>query len=73
MVTMVRTTSDTKFYLDGVLKVTGTAGTIPSGNYYLGSWRDAVTQNYKGLMSDARIYATALSAADVALLYQHKI
>lgn len=69
MVTMVRTTSNTKFYLDGQLKVTGSAGTIPSGNYYIGSWRDTSSQNFKGLMSNARIYSTALTDAEVLALY----
>jgi hypothetical protein len=43
MLTMTRTSSATKFYLDGVLKVTGSAGSIPSGNYFLGSWRDTTS------------------------------
>ena len=41
MLTMVRTSSYSKFYLDGELKVTGYAGSIPSGNYYLGAWNTA--------------------------------
>ena len=70
MLTMVRTTEDTKFYLDGELKLTGTAATIPSGNYFLGSWRDTTSQNYKGQLSDFRIYATALTADQVKQLYE---
>ena len=70
MVTMVRTPSNTKFYLDGQLKVTGSAGSIPSGNYFIGSWRDYDSQNFKGLMSDARIYSTALTDDEVAALYR---
>lgn len=71
MITMVRTTSDTKFYLNGELKITGSAGSIPAGDYFIGAWRSYSEQNYKGLMSDFRIYATALSADDVAHLYKN--
>lgn len=69
---MVRTTSGTIFYLDGVQAFTGTAGSIPSGNYFLGAWSTITGQNYKGKMSDARIYATALSADDIQSLYADK-
>ena len=69
MLTVVRTTSDTKWYLNGELKLTGTAGAIPSGNYYIGAWRTSAEQNYKGNISDFRIYATALSVEDIKALY----
>lgn len=70
---MVRTTEGTTFYLDGEQAFTGTAGSIPSGNYFLGSWSTTSSQNYKGFMGDARIYATAFSADDVLALYNKKI
>lgn len=70
MLTMVRTTSNSKFYLDGKLKVTGSAGSIPSGSYFIGAWQTAAKQNYRGQLSDASIYATALSADDVLELYK---
>lgn len=70
MITMVRTPSDTKFFINGELKFTGTAGTLPAGNYFIGSWRDTSSQNYRGKVSDFKIYATALSAADVAKEYR---
>lgn len=69
MLTMTRTASATKFYLDGVLKVTGTAGSIPSGNYFLGSWRDTTSQNYRGYLSDARVYVTVLTDKQILELY----
>lgn len=73
---MVRTSSNTKFYFssesgfNNTPVITGDPGSIPSGNYYVGSWRSATEQNYKGLVSDFRIYATALDATDVAELYK---
>lgn len=70
MLTMVRTASYSKFYLDGELKVTGSAGSIPSGNYYLGAWNTEHQQNYRGYLSDFRIYATELSESDILSLYQ---
>ena len=57
---MVRTPSNTKFYLNGELKTTGSAGTIPSGNYFIGACRTINEQTYRGKVSDVRIYATAL-------------
>lgn len=73
MLTMVRTSVDTKFYLDGELKLTGSAGTIPAGNYFIGAWRSALEQNYRGLLADARIYVTELSAEDIAELYHSAV
>ena len=70
MLTMVRTSSDTKFYLNGELKVTGSKGSFPSGDYFIGAWKTATQQNYRGYFSDARIYSTALSSDDILQLYQ---
>ena len=71
MLTMVSNGTNALFYLNGELKLTGTYKALVSGNYFLGSWLDTSTQNYKGYMSDARIYATALSASDIQSLYQN--
>jgi len=62
---MVRTASETKVYLNGELKITGSTGSIPNGNYFVGSWRDATSQNFKGKMCDVRIYDNALSSQEV--------
>jgi len=68
----VHTDSDSKLYVNGELKITGTSVNIPSGNYFVGAWNTSTSQNYEGLMSDFRIYATALSADDVKSLYQNE-
>lgn len=69
--TFVRTASDSKLYVNGELKLTGTAGNAPpSGNYFIGAWKTATQQNYDGMMSDFRIYCTALDAAAVKQLYE---
>ena len=59
-----------RLYIDGVDKgacttyrpVTGTA-------FYISGWNDAASYKWNGLLSDLRIYATALSADDVKALY----
>ena len=62
---MTRTTSETKFYLNGELKLTGTAGSIPSGNYFIGSWSSTTGQNFRGKINDVRIYDHCLSPMEV--------
>ena len=69
MITMTRSASETKFYINGELKITGSAGSIPSGNYFIGAWQTSNGQNYKGRISDFRIYSTVLSIDDIKMLY----
>lgn len=69
MITMTRNSSETKFYINGELKITGSAGTIPSGNYFIGAWKTSNEQNYKGKISDFRLYSTVLSVEDIKELY----
>jgi hypothetical protein len=71
MLTMIRTTSNTKFYLNGELKITGSAGSIPSGNYFIGSWSTTTGQNYRGQIQDFRLYTTVLTDKDIQSLYQN--
>ena len=69
MITMTRNASEAKFYINGELKVTGSAGTIPSGNYFVGAWDTSSKQNYKGKISDFRLYSNVLSEEDIKTLY----
>ena len=69
MITMTRNASESKFYINGELKITGSAGTIPSGNYFIGAWNTSSQQNYKGRISDFRLYSTVLSVEDIKELY----
>ena len=69
MITMTRNASEAKFYINGELKITGSAGTIPSGNYFIGAWNSSSQQNYKGRISDFRLYSTVLSMEDIKMLY----
>ena len=69
MITMTRNASESKFYINGELKITGSAGAIPSGNYFIGAWKTSNEQNYKGKISDFRLYSTVLSVDDIKTLY----
>ena len=71
MVTLTRTGSGTKLYINGALKGSGTAGSMPAGKYFIGSWRDATTQSFKGYMRRFSVYTRELSADDVMNLYTH--
>lgn len=67
--TFVHTPSNSKLYVNGELKATGNAATIPTGNYYIGAWNTVTQQNYEGQMSDFRIYCTPLLGNDIKMLY----
>lgn len=67
---MTRTTSETKFYLNGELKLTGSAGSIPSGDYFVGAWKTSAQQNYKGKLCDVRIYDHCLAPLEVKQISQ---
>ena len=66
----VHTASDCKLYVNGVYEAGGSAANVPIGNFFIGAWNSTTQQNYEGKMSDFRIYATTLSAEQVAELYQ---
>lgn len=69
MLTMVCDGTNELYYLNGEYKKQIEKKGMPTGNYFIGAWRDSVSQNFKGLISDFRVYATALSADQVKRLY----
>lgn len=69
MVTMVNDGTNELYYVNGELSKTIEKKNMPSGNYFIGAWSSETQQNYKGLISDFRIYATALSAEEIQKLY----
>lgn len=71
MVTMVCDNINQYYYINGDLVSTIPKKGMPSGNYFIGAWRDVSSQNYKGSISDFRLYTTALSADDIKELYNY--
>lgn len=71
MVTLARTPSGAKCYLNGELKHNGTAGSVPNGNYFIGAWNTATQQNFKGYIRSFSIYKKELSQEDITNLYIH--
>ena len=72
MVTMTRTESGTKYYLNGELfRSNSAAGTMPAGSYFIGAWVSRTQQNFKGYMKRFSVYQKELSAEDVMNLYLH--
>ena len=71
MVTMVRNGTNELYYVNGELKKTIEAKSMPTGDYFIGAWKTSTSQNYKGNISDFRLYATALSADNIKELYRN--
>lgn len=69
MVTLVNDGTNELYYINGELVKTIEKKAMPNGTYFIGAWNSITSQNYKGLMSDFRIYVTALSAEDIQKLY----
>lgn len=69
MVTLSRTPSGAKCYLNSELKHNGTAGSLPNGDYYIGAWKTATQQNFRGYIRDFAVYKKELSQEDITNLY----
>ena len=69
MITMVNNGTNELYYVNAELKKTIDKKPMPAGNYYIGAWATETRQNYKGLISDFRIYKTALTEKQIKELY----
>lgn len=69
MVTMVRDGTNELYYINGNLVKTIEAKPMPTGTYYIGAWNVSTSQNYKGNISDFRLYATVLTEEQIKELY----
>lgn len=70
MITMTRDGTKEKYYVNGIYQSEIDAKAMPTGIYRIGAWASNTGQNYYGLISDFRIYCTALSAQDIKQLYE---
>lgn len=73
MITMVNNGTNELYYVNAELKKTIDKKPMPAGNYYIGAWSTETRQNYKGLISDFRIYKTALTDKQVKELYDTSV
>ena len=63
-----------KLYIDGVFKANAkTFKAITGTNIILNGWDTGNSYNFNGQLSDFRLYATALSAADIMDLYNKPV
>ena len=69
MVTLVNDGTNELYYINGELKKTIEKKSMPTGNYFIGAWSTSSRQNFRGYISDFRVYCTALSAGDIKELY----
>ena len=69
MVTLVNNGTNELYYINSELKKTIEKKSMPTGNYFIGAWSTSDKQNFKGYISDFRVYCTALSAEDIKELY----
>lgn len=69
MITMVRDGINELYYVNGNLVKTIEAKSMPTGTYYIGAWNVSTSQNYKGNISDFRLYATVLTEEQIKELY----
>lgn len=69
-VTLVNSTRQLRFYINGSEDTTQTISANPTGfgTQYLGSGYSSFSRGYRGLIDDARVYERVLSPAEIALL-----
>lgn len=70
MITMTRDGIKEKYYVNGIFQSEIDAKSMPNGTYRIGAWASNTGQNYYGLISDFRIYCTALDTDAIRQLYE---
>ena len=71
MVTLTRTSSGSKLYINGSLVKSGSAGSMPTGDYFIGAWKTYTQQNFKGYIRNLSVFQKQLTDEDVMNLYIH--
>lgn len=71
MVTLTRTSSGSKLYINGSLVKSGSAGSMPTGDYFIGAWKTYAQQNFKGYIRNLSVFQKQLTDEDIMNLYIH--
>jgi hypothetical protein len=76
-IVLVRSTTQTKYYINGTLVQTGTSGTLcnltsPNSNLIIGAGRTTISQFFYGKIDDVAIFDRALSSSEVIQLFNAK-
>ena len=66
---MTRNATETKYYLNNELRLTGQPGGYGNINILLACWNSTSSQNYKGYISNFRVYNHILSQTEITQLY----
>jgi len=75
-IVLVRTATQTQYYINGNLVQTGTSGTLftqgsPNSNLIIGAGRSTTSQFFNGKIDDLAIYDRALSTTEIKYIYEH--
>lgn len=71
MLTMTRNSSNIpKFYLNGVLVLTGAGASVPIGDFFIGAWKNYTGQNFKGKVKNFKVFKKVLTDNEIMDLYK---